>query len=326
VGLVVVIWFLIGQRNQKAYYRRLYRTEADLSRANRQHAITLQAIGDGVVTTDGDGRVEFMNPMAEKLTGWQQELARGKNLTEVLQLVTEETGDFLQSPAAQAIREDRIVSLAADTLLVSREGRKIPVADSTSPIRDEDGRPIGAVIVFNDQSEAREYQNRIIESEEKYRLMADNTLDIIWSMGADLKITYVNPAIKEHTGFEPEEYVGKHLSELCDDEQYARMGEILAREIARPSEHQGIMFETELFRKDGSKRPLEVRALIIFDAGGHPLGIQGTSRDIYERIEREKAMQQLQEELAEARKMEAIGRLAGGVAHDYNNMLNIITG
>jgi PAS domain S-box-containing protein len=326
LGLVAAAWFLIGQHRQKAYYQRLYTTEADLSQAHRQHAITLEAIGDGVIATDAGGRVEFMNPTAEKLTGWRKETAVGKNLTEVLKLVAEETGVSLENPAVQAMREDRIVNLAVDTLLVAKDGKKIPVADSASPIRNGQGRPVGAVIVFNDRSEAREYQKRIIESEEKYRLLADNTLDVIWTMDMDLYFTYVNPSVKKHLGIIPENLVGKHLREFCTEAEFHRLKGILTREVEHPSEHQGVTFESELRREDGSLIPLEVHALFMFDEKGRFRGIQGTSRDITERLERERAMQHLQEELSEARKMEAIGRLAGGVAHDYNNMLNIITG
>jgi PAS domain S-box-containing protein len=326
LGLVVLAWVLVSQSSQKVHYRKLYRSEATLSQARKQHEITLRAIGDGVISTDINGCVEFMNHVAEKLTGWSLASARGKKMSDVFVVVDEETWTPIDDLADTVIRGNQVRTLSAGTLLLSREGLEISVADSVSPIRNENGDPVGLVLVFKDESENRRYQKMILESEEKYRLLADTTLDVIWTTDMDLRFTYVNPAIRNVSGYEQEEWTGSRIWDHCGEETQREVDALLKQEIAKGPDRQGIVFEMEMFKKDGTPVVFEIHLQVMFDASGCPVGLQGTTRDATERHEAEKAYRNLQEQLAEARKMEAIGRLAGGMAHDYNNMLNIITG
>ena len=326
IGLIAAIGFLLAQRNLKAHYKVLYNSELELSRVLNRHKITLKAIGDAVISTDSRGHIEFMNPVAEHLTGWKREAALGKKLTDVFRIISEATREPMEDPAAKVMRAGTVVGLANHTLLVAKDGREIPIADSGSPIRDERGNIIGVVLVFNDQSEERGYQKKLVESEERYRLLADNTLDVIWIMNMELVFTYVNPAIKHMTGYEPEEWVGTRLYEHCEEAPLSRMTEVMAREIEKGKAHNGVVMEMPLLKKDGTPLVVEIHGKIIFDENGKPSGLQGTALDITERLESEKAYRDLQAQLAHSQKMESVGRLAGGVAHDYNNMLSIIMG
>ena len=118
-------------------------------------AVTLASIGDAVVTTDAEGRITMMNAVAQRLSGWSAEDAEGRWLADVLQLVHEETRQPVEQPVITVIREGRVVGLANHTLLLSRNGREIPIDDSAAPIRGPDGRLFGVVMVFRDVTERR---------------------------------------------------------------------------------------------------------------------------------------------------------------------------
>lgn len=121
--------------------------------AQRWFTTTLRSIGDAVIATDVAGRVRFMNPVAERLTGWTRLEAQGRPLDEVFAILSAPTRSCVESPVAKVIREGSVVGLANHTLLRSRGGLEIPIDDSGAPIRDEDGRMIGIVLVFRDASQ-----------------------------------------------------------------------------------------------------------------------------------------------------------------------------
>jgi two-component system cell cycle sensor histidine kinase/response regulator CckA len=326
LALVAAVAFIVRQRNLKAHYRALYRSEANLNKALKRHRITLNAIGDAVISTDAKGRVDLMNPVAEALTGWPQAEAHGRKLQEVFPIVNEHTRAPVEDPVAKVLMEGTVVGLANHTLLVARDGNEIPIADSGSPIRDEEGNTIGVVLVFKDQSSERQYQKKILESERKYRLLMDNTLDVIWTMNMDLEFTYVNPTIQALTGHKPEEWVGTRLSEHSEEEAFSHMAKIISGEAAKGEDPQGFVLETEMLRKDNSIIPVEIHGKVIFDEQGHPVGLQGTTRDITERRKAEEVEKRLERQFHQAQKLESVGRLAGGIAHDLNNLLSPIIG
>ena len=104
--------------------------------------IMLQAIGDGVITTDAHGQVEYLNPVAESLTGWTSRDARGVPLDRVFHIINEQTRRAVENPATRALREGRIVGLANHTVLVARDGTERPIDDSAAPVRDGQGRVV----------------------------------------------------------------------------------------------------------------------------------------------------------------------------------------
>ena len=116
----------------------------------RLFAATLSSIGDAVLVTDADGRVTFLNPVAETLTGWPRADARGKPAGELLKLLAGEGPRALDNPVARAMRERVMVGMQEPTLLVSRSGSELPVEHSASPVRDVSGEIQGAILVFRD--------------------------------------------------------------------------------------------------------------------------------------------------------------------------------
>ncbi len=140
----------------RAEVTRRERTERALHAEKERAEVTLHSIGDAVITTDEHGRVQFLNPVAETLTGWPLHEATGRALRDVFRIVDEASGAPGEDPVARCLRENRIVTLDDDAALVERRGRRYSVQVSAAPIRDDDdGAGFGAVLVFNDVTETR---------------------------------------------------------------------------------------------------------------------------------------------------------------------------
>ena len=107
--------------------------------------VTLSSIGDAVITTDGEGRVTFLNPVAESLTGWTQE-AVGQPLDSVIRIINEESREPVEIPTVEALREDRTVKLASHSLLIARDGTERSISDSAAPISNDKGEVAGVVL------------------------------------------------------------------------------------------------------------------------------------------------------------------------------------
>ncbi|MDA8384437.1 MAG: EAL domain-containing protein [Betaproteobacteria bacterium] len=139
------------------------RAEAEAALAEEKNLIqvTLESIGDAVLTTDPGGRITYLNPGAEQLTGWRAPQARGQPLYEVVHLLDAVTREPLRKALQDALRDGALVSIADPTLLVRRDGTETAVADSAAPINDIQGRFLGMVIVFRDVSKSRELTKRL---------------------------------------------------------------------------------------------------------------------------------------------------------------------
>ena len=140
--------------DQKLYEEALFR-----EKQNAQ--ITLQSIGDGVITTDSDCRIEYLNPIAQELTGWSLDAAAGRAVDEIFRSFHEETCEPMENPLSVAIRRDRLYKTMRPTLLIRRDGNELYVESSAAPIRNDAGQVIGGVLVFHDVSEARELNRRL---------------------------------------------------------------------------------------------------------------------------------------------------------------------
>jgi PAS domain S-box-containing protein len=128
---------------------------SDCCRGGERLVATLRSIGDGVIGTDRESRVTFMNPVAESLTGWSAGEAAGRPLVEVCPIVSESTREPIESPVAHVLRESVVVSLPGCPLLLGRDGVERHIDDSAAPIRDETGQIVGVVLVFRDVTERR---------------------------------------------------------------------------------------------------------------------------------------------------------------------------
>ena len=139
--------------------RKLY--EEALFREKESAQITLQSIGDGVVTTNAASVIDYINPVAEDLTGWRLEDAMGKPVEDIFRAFHEETCEPLENPLTVAIRRARAIKSVRPMLLIRRDGNELYVDSTAAPIRDGAGRTAGGVLVFHDVSESRELNRRL---------------------------------------------------------------------------------------------------------------------------------------------------------------------
>ncbi len=164
------------------------------------------------------------------------------------------------------------------------------------------------------------------ESEEKYRLLAENISDVLWAMDMDLNVTYANPAARRMLGWTQEEVTRLRIEDLLTALSLEMALKVLANSIAAAEAtgnfSRSSILNLDLRAKNGTITPTEVCASLIPGDKGKPIGIMGVARDISSRIKTDHEKEVLQEKLAHSKKLEALGSLAGGVAHDLNNILS----
>lgn len=145
--------------------------------------LTMRSIGDAVIATDHEGRVRFMNSVAQRLTGWIEENAGGQPLSSVFRIVNERTRDTVESPVEKVLRLGTVVGLANHTLLISASGEEIPIDDSAAPIRNAQGKIDGVVLVFRDITERHRAEKEL----EKNRSELTRTNEALQRSNTDLE-------------------------------------------------------------------------------------------------------------------------------------------
>ena len=148
---------------------------------------TLASIGDAVLTTDTAAAITFMNQEAERLTGWTIQEALGRRVTDVLVLRNEDTQQAIDNPVQRVLREGKVVGLTNHPLLVSRDGGKIPIADSGAPIRDADGTLHGVVMIFRDVTEQANLERLLVREKETAEAADQAKSEFLASMSHELR-------------------------------------------------------------------------------------------------------------------------------------------
>lgn len=170
-----------------------YRSRARLDAERQALEMTLLSIGDGIVVTDEDSQVTFLNPVAEGLTGWSADAARGQHLETVFHVIDEKTRERIESPITEVLHERMPANPGAAKLLVSRDDKEYPIDDSGAPMRDRRGRLSGAVLVFRDVSARREVERALSEREQRMRHVLESISDAFLSFDEHWRANYVNP-------------------------------------------------------------------------------------------------------------------------------------
>ncbi len=151
-----------------------HQAERQLREQREWLRVTLTSVGDGVIATDDRGRVSFINPVAESLTGWTMAEAQGRPLKEIFHIINEYTREPVDDPFFRVLRTGALVRLANHTVLIHKDGKETPIDDSGAPILDEEGHVQGIVLVFRDISERKTIEDALRESEERLRLFIEH--------------------------------------------------------------------------------------------------------------------------------------------------------
>ena len=222
--LLLSLFLLVAFLMSSLQTRQQQATEAE--RLQREYwQTTLASIGDAVIVTDAQGNVTALNPVAQRLTGWPLDAARGKPLAEVFLIYNEATRQPVESPVAKILRTGTVTGLANHTLLITKEGREIPIDDSAAPIRDAQGRLLGIILVFRDISERRQAEQALYDSEARYRTLFESIDEgfcilepVLNTAGEPVDFRYLeaNPAFATQTG--KSDVVGKTIQQAFPGE------------------------------------------------------------------------------------------------------------
>jgi PAS domain S-box-containing protein len=267
--------------------------------------VTLASIGDAVIVTDVQGRVTFLNAVAEALTGWSKAAARQQPLENVFRIVNERTGRAVENPVTKVLETGGIAGLANHTVLLARDGRRIPIDDSAAPIRLPGGALFGIVLIFRDITERK----RAEEVRAWLAAIVDSSDDAIASKTLQGIVTSWNPGATRLFGYEPQEIIGRPITTIIPPELHAEEIEVLGRlQRGERIDH----FETVRVAKGGQRVDVSLTVSPVRDEGGVIIGASKVARDI-------RARKQAEDQLRDAnrRKDEFLATLS----HELRNPL-----
>ncbi|HEX7087945.1 MAG TPA: PAS domain S-box protein [Vicinamibacterales bacterium] len=316
------------------------RAVAELAAQREWFRVTLDSIGDGVVACGPDGRINFLNGMAERLTGWSSAEAQGRQLAEVFRIVNEETREPVVNPAVLVMRTGQIVGLANHTLLISRSGQECPVADSAAPIKDAEGKLIGVVIVFRDVTEERRAEEALAEQREWLETTLESIGDAVIATDVQGRVVFMNPVAEQLTGYGAGEARGRPCADVFRivSEETRRPAHSPVARVLEEGVVVGLANHTLLVARDGTERPIDDSGAPILNREGRIVGVVLVFRDVTERrrgeterqqaaAERERLLESERAARAEAERASRVkDEFVAMVSHELRTPLNAILG
>jgi len=278
-------------------------------------SLTLDSIGDAVIVTDASGNVVRMNPVAEKLTGWTLNHAKTKSIKTIFPIIDAATRKPIKNPVEEVLELGETVYLSNHTTLIAKDNTEYQIADSAAPIRNEQGNILGVVLVFNDVTEQYKLRQTAAKSKRDMQAIMDNSPAVIYVKDIAGGYLFINHRFEELFNLKSEEIIGKTDQDLFPEET---ADTLIQNDNAVFNAGHAIETEETLPQGDGLHTYLTIK-FPLYDDENTSYAICGISTDITERRKQE-------EQLRRSQKMDALGKLTGGVAHDYNNMLGVVMG
>ncbi|WP_347985916.1 EAL domain-containing protein [Methylomonas sp. AM2-LC] len=220
-----------------------HKLECKLKESEQWFAKTLHCISDAVIATDNQGNVQFMNPVAEALTGWSLKSAKGCKITEIMTLKTESDLSVIDNPVLKALHSRALARLSSTTFLLNRTNTLIPIDDGAAPIIGNNGTLLGAVLVFRDITERLEIERRLRESEERFHSAFEQAAIGMALVSIDGRFLQVNSSICEILGYTHEELLNTLLQDHVPVDHYEQS---LSRHLNKVLSNQLLSFQTEV--------------------------------------------------------------------------------
>jgi len=316
---------------QEEMHKQLQQTNVTLQISEERLAVTLNSIGDAVITTDAEARVTLLNPLAEKLTGWTKAEAIGRPVEEVFHIINQETRKPSTIPVKNTLAHGTVQGLANHTIVIARNGSECAIADSCAPIRDREGHVIGAVLVFRDVTDEYRVQQAVRDNAALLQTILNTVVDgIITFHSGNGIIETVNPAAAEMFGYSGTELKGRDFNLLLPDidrDQRKHLPDNFS--ISDEKRTIGFGRETVGKRMDGSRFPVEVAVKEMWLRGQRYFTC--ILRDITERDRLDKILQENNRELQKAKSAAEKANLAKSdflsrMSHELRTPLNAILG
>jgi PAS domain S-box-containing protein len=264
------------------------RTELELVHKREKLRVTLESIGDAVITTDADGRITLLNRVAQELTGWGPTEATGAPLADVFHIINQRTRQRVENPVRRVLHEGVIVGLANHTVLVARDGTEHPIDDSAAPIRDQTGALLGVVLIFRDVTERYAAEEALRSERALLRTLIDALPDAIWTKDANLAFVISNPAHVELVRAADETAV---MGKTGFDFHPPDLAQEYHRDDLRVLAGETVFNKEELVRDGaGAERWHLVIKAPLRDGAGTVRGLVGISRNIQDRKRAEEAL------------------------------------
>ncbi len=294
--------------------RRISATEIKLSREKQRAQVTLNSIGDAVITTDEKGHVSNMNPVAEQLTGWSLEDALHLPLQTIFPILNTTTRKPIKNPVEKVIASGETIFLSDHTTLIAKDGSEFQIADSAAPIRDDE-HILGMVLVFNDVTGQYHLREAAAKSKRDLEAILDNSPTVVYVKDMQGCFSFINKQFEKLFNIKCKDIIGKTPHDIFAGEIADQM---LDNDKAVLATKHAIESERVTTLDDGPHAYVSIK-FPLFDEENNIYAVCCISTDITERRRQD-------DQLRHSQKMDALGKLTGGIAHDYNNMLGIILG
>jgi PAS domain S-box-containing protein len=304
------------------------RKQAEMARRESESLYRLLAdnMTDTVWLMDMNLNTTYASPSAGKMRGYTEEEIKQLPLDKHLTPASLKVAKQLFSDQMSKVMADptHVVAAAAELEFYRKDGTTFWLECMFKTIQDEKGKYVSILGEGRDITERKRAEEALHQSEEKYRAIIENMEEGYIEVDIKGRLTFFNEAALNFLGYSREETVGMHYKKYTDEENARKILEaysgVYRTGLPLP------LFEWEVIRKDGTRRTVEGSASLISGTGGRPVGFRGLFRDITDRRRLQDEHIHLQERLHRAEKMEALGTLAGGVAHDLNNVLGVLVG
>ncbi len=301
---------------------------AALAAQHEWFRVTLASIGDGIIASDPEGHVTYMNGIAEALTGWTNASSKGMPLADVFHIVNEATRQQVNNPAALVIRSGHILGLANHTVLISRDGTERPITDSAAPILDDGGRILGVVLVFRDFTEQRRAEEAIAEQREWFETTLESIGDAVIATDVRGRVVFMNPVAEHLTGWPLDAARDRACTDVFNivNEDTRRVVENPVTRVLQEGVVVGLANHTLLIAADGTERPIDDSGAPIRNRDGRIVGVVLVFRDVSERrradVEREMAASERERLLVAERSARAEAERANRLKDDFVAMVS----